>query len=310
MAAKPIIRHLVVSGGGVTGFSYYGILRESAKHGVWQLANIQSMHGTSIGALICVITSLGYDWAILDDYLIKRPWHTVFKIDMSLFMESIQKWGLFNDKEVRELCLPLFKGKDIPIEITMKELYERTNIDLHIYTTELNSFTMVDICHTKYPDWPVVDALFCSMSLPIAFAPNIRNGECYCDGGVFANYPLTQCIRTGVDKDEILGVARKSNTNKAMGDQSNSTFLEYILFVVRKILERFLDNDSTVEIANEFIVVSPPVSIYDIYKAANSMEERLRLIDAGVRCFRETMGIPLDDTDSTPALAESADSLD
>jgi NADH dehydrogenase FAD-containing subunit len=31
------IKHIVVSGGGVTGFSYYGILRESAKQQLWNI---------------------------------------------------------------------------------------------------------------------------------------------------------------------------------------------------------------------------------------------------------------------------------
>ena len=39
---KTTIKHIVISGGGVSGFTAYGILRESHKAGLWDLKNIKS----------------------------------------------------------------------------------------------------------------------------------------------------------------------------------------------------------------------------------------------------------------------------
>ena len=39
------IKHIILSGGGIAGFSYYGALKETAKQGLWDINNIK----TSIG---------------------------------------------------------------------------------------------------------------------------------------------------------------------------------------------------------------------------------------------------------------------
>ena len=41
-----IIRHIVCSGGGVTGFSFYGILKECYFRKIWKLENIETIYGT------------------------------------------------------------------------------------------------------------------------------------------------------------------------------------------------------------------------------------------------------------------------
>ena len=77
-----IIRHIVCSGGGVTGFSFYGILKECYARGIWKVENIQTIYGTSVGSIFAVILALNYDWQTMDDYLIKRPWQNVFKFNL------------------------------------------------------------------------------------------------------------------------------------------------------------------------------------------------------------------------------------
>ena len=67
------IKHIVISGGGPTGFITYGAVRYLSKEKFWDLKNIETIYGSSIGALMGVVFSLGYDWEWLDDYFIKRP---------------------------------------------------------------------------------------------------------------------------------------------------------------------------------------------------------------------------------------------
>ena len=49
-----IIKHLVLSGGGVVGFSFYGLLRETNKKGLWDISNIETIYGTSVGSIISI----------------------------------------------------------------------------------------------------------------------------------------------------------------------------------------------------------------------------------------------------------------
>jgi predicted acylesterase/phospholipase RssA len=93
-----IIRHLVLSGGGFTGFCFYGALRETNIHGFWNIKNINTIHATSVGSLIGVCISMGHDWETLDNYIINRPWNQLFKIDLQAIINSISNRGLFNEQ--------------------------------------------------------------------------------------------------------------------------------------------------------------------------------------------------------------------
>ena len=136
-----IIKHIVLSGGGVTGFSIYGALRESHHSGFWNINNITSIYGTSSGAIISVficLIRLKYDWLDLDNYIINRPWESIFKIDMFSIMNSFEKIGILNIKAIEDIFIPLFKGIDISMSVTMKEFFEINNIEIHIFGSELN----------------------------------------------------------------------------------------------------------------------------------------------------------------------------
>ena len=91
------IKHIVLTGGGVSGFSVYGVLRESHNSGFWNINNIKSIYGTSSGSIISVficLIYLKYEWSELDNYIIKRPWESIFKIDMFSIVNSFEKIGI------------------------------------------------------------------------------------------------------------------------------------------------------------------------------------------------------------------------
>ena len=132
-ALFPTIKHLVISGGGAAGFSYYGVLKQTQIRGLWNTENIKSIYATSAGTIIAVILSLGYDWNTIDDYIVKRPWHKVFKFELSMGLKSILNQGIFDINVLQETFKPLFKGKDIPIDISLLDFYERTNKEIHFF---------------------------------------------------------------------------------------------------------------------------------------------------------------------------------
>ena len=48
---NPIIRHIVIGGGGTTGFMTLGALKFLQENGFWDISNIKSIYGTSIGSI-------------------------------------------------------------------------------------------------------------------------------------------------------------------------------------------------------------------------------------------------------------------
>ena len=167
----------------------------------------------------------------LDNYFIKRPWEKVFKFDLYSIINAFEKKGIFDIKLFEEMISPLLLGMDIQLSITMQEFYDITNIDLHIYATELNKFEIIDISHTTHPEWRVIDAIYSSSTLPIVFSPFIFGEHCYIDGGVLLDYPINKCLNSGAIPDEILGIFKESpeddSTTTMVNEKSN--FFDYFL---------------------------------------------------------------------------------
>ena len=289
-AEQTIIKHIVCSGGGVTGFAFYGAIKESYKQGLWHIDNIKSIYGTSVGSIFAVILTLKYDWDILDDYLIKRPWQNVFKFNLYSIFESLQRRGIFGREAIVDLFLPLFKGKDISIDITMLELYELTQLEIHMFTTDINIFHITDISYKTHPNWKVVDAVYSSCAIPIIFSPFFKDNSCYCDGGLLTNYPLEECINNGAAPEEVIGLCHVYDRQHIEAVSTESSLLDYVMTIIKKLLGKTLSAKSY-NIAKEFRISSPSISIYDIVNTTSDINERIRLIQQGIDCVKTTIAV-------------------
>jgi predicted acylesterase/phospholipase RssA len=279
------IKHIVMSGGGVVGFSFYGALRESNKRGIWNIKDIETIYGTSIGSMFAIIISLNYDWDVIDDYLIKRPWQNIFAFDMQNVFSIFHKRGIFNVKVIEDIFSPLFKGKDISIDVTLKEFFDIVGIEIHLFSVNINNFTLVDFSHKTHPDWRVVDAVYASSGLPILFQPIIRDDMCLSDGGMVSNYPVSNCINNGADPETIFGICRKPIIRLNYNISTESSLFDYILNIFYKTVERVLNNQERPKINHEIYIDCPPLSINDIFDASSKMEERIRLIKFGEESY-------------------------
>lgn len=290
-AETTIIKHIVCSGGGVTGFAFYGAIKESYKQGIWHIDNINTIYGTSVGSIFAVILTLKYDWDTLDDYLIKRPWQNVFKFNLYSIFESLQRRGIFGRETIVDLFLPLFNGKDISIDITMLELYELTQIEVHMFATDINIFHITDISYKTHPNWKVVDAVYSSCAIPIIFSPFFKDNSCYCDGGLLTNYPLKECIDNGAAPEEVIGLCHIYNSEHIESVSVESSLLDYVMTIIKKLLGVTLSANSY-NIAKEFRISSPSISIYDIVNTTSDINERIRLIQQGIDCVKSNCVAP------------------
>lgn len=275
----PTIKHIVLSGGGTVGLSQYGALRESNKKGFWSIENIESIYGISVGCIVGLFICLNFEWDVLDDYLIKRPWQNVINFTMNSLIQSFDSRGILDKKIIEEILLPLFRAKNIDADCTMKDLYEITKIDMHIFVTELNTYKLIDICYKDYPDWKVNDAIYASCCLPLIFKPLLIDTCCYVDGGFIENYPIYQCINNGKSNEEILGIYKNLSYMKTQNVNENSTLFDYISTAFNKIFINYYKHES---IPYEINLDTPPVGLYDIFDFASSKEKRLEMIDYGV----------------------------
>jgi|TARA_B110000967_G_C18889225_1_gene566160 predicted acylesterase/phospholipase RssA len=224
-----MIKHIVINGGGPTGIMCYGALKCLFENKFLQIENIQSVYGTSAGAIIAALILLKYDWATLDDYLLKRPWNKVFKLEPDHFFEMYTSKGLFQFDLVKEFLKPLLTAKDLTEEVTLKEFYEFNGIDFHCFTVEMNSFQKIDLSHTSHPDLPLLKALNMSSAVPILFKPIIDEDKCYVDGSLLDNYPINECISSQkCQPDEILGIKNKWASDEETMINNDMNILQYL----------------------------------------------------------------------------------
>ena len=310
------IKHLVIASGLIYGLSFYGALKECAIQNVYNIDNIETIYATSAGTIVAVLVSLKYDWESIDNYIINRPWHRVFPININTIINAFQSCGILDVGCIRELFLPLFSGREIDIGITMAEFREFTGIDFHFITTRLDTFETFDINALSCPDWTVIDAAYASCAVPILFQPFVKDGVKYADGAFLAKYPIHQCMSDPrvLDEVEILAISlgphyvgekitesepeldseSKDSESKDSSESESIIFspmLHYIYSLLLNLVKKI--SVSKIPITNEIEIIPKEFQLNDIYSAVNSKEEREKLIQMGVdsaRLFSITTG--------------------
>lgn len=282
------IKHLVISGGGPLGLRYLGALEKLERECFWKLDDIESIYGTSIGSIIGAFICLKYDWETLNKYIIERPWNDAFKVNAKQIFDSYYNKGLFDKKLAEIIFKPLLQAKDLELNITLKEFYEYSKIDLHIFVFELNKFETVELSHTTHPDFSLLQALTMSSALPGIFMPTIIDNCCYVDGGVMCNYPLNECLRDHDNKDEILGV--KSSFDKKTDSffrnvsvTSESSLLEYVICLTINSMNFIRDTVKLDNIPNTVrcYVSDNPLTLESIQASINNQDLRRDWLKAG-----------------------------
>jgi predicted acylesterase/phospholipase RssA len=273
------IKHLVISSGGPAGHMMYSILRTLNLKGVWDFKNIKSIYGSSVGSYIAIILALRYDWSVMDDYLIKRPWEKIFvsasgpanssdttdstasalsdaKNKLDYVFRLYNNHGLYGLKEFTETLRPALQGKDIPVNITFQEFYDKTGVEVHFMVTEMNKFQVVDFSYKTHPTQSLVEACYMSCCYPFGFTPIYRDGCCYIDGGIINDYPVNECFNDQkCNVSEILGI-KMLWERKPANLSEKSSVLQFVSTFFNQIKGNLFENRPTKAIPNEVVCVS------------------------------------------------------
>ena len=286
------IKHLVIGGGGPIGLIMYGALKKLHEKKVWDFKNIETIHATSIGGFIALIIILEYDWEWMDDYIIKRPWNKLFDLEnKNLIYSFVNQMGILDHDIIKNSVKPLLLASDLNENITLKELYDYKNIELHLYSTNINTsdfFEKIDISYKTYPDLQLIQALIMSACIPILIKPIYFDNKFYIDGGFVNNFPLNDCLNMNNCNDsEIL--AFKSTTIAFINEhytENNLNVFKYMLRLIAIFINKliFINTNMQQNISNT-IICDVPQNIYNInlwIDILNNIEKRKYLIDIGV----------------------------
>lgn len=202
------IKHISLPGGGPNFPVLYGAVKNLNLNKIWHFKNLESIHCTSCGAIIGIIIiliKLGIPWEDFDNYFINRPWQNSYELTPEMVMGAYKNKGVVNRNYFEIALISLFNTLDIPITISMKEFYQKSNITLHFYVTNFNDMKLENFNHETYPDLQLLDALQATCALPPVIQPLYLNDKMYVDGGFFANNPIKQALDLVKEEKELLG---------------------------------------------------------------------------------------------------------
>ena len=284
------IKHLVISGGGPTLIQALGAIQYVEQQKFIDVSNIETIYGTSAGAILGTLICLKFDWETINDYIIKRPWHEVFPVNIQKIFDAYTKKGIFDIKTVEKIFKPLFSAKDLSLDINLQDFYNYSKIELHFFAFDINEFKIEDISYKTHPNISVIMALQMTCSLPVLVSPVCIDNKCYIDGGIVCNYPLNKCLEL-YNQDEILGIKNQYDKNDSNRVDSNSTMLDFLMSFVFKIIQNMDTGDKQTSIKNEIICKADFLSIDYLKTALYSMDVRKELFNSGTVFAKEFLSL-------------------
>jgi len=301
-----MINTLVMSGGGPVGMQFIGVLQILEDAGIWHRSNIRHIFAVSVGALIAVLIGLDFDWTSISRYVVERPWEIVLtKLNLDNLLEAFTACGIVNHDYYNLFFKPFFDAKDLSMEVTMLEFYRMCGIHFHFYSVDVNTFQQVEISHETFPDLPILKALQMTSAVPMIIAPVILGDQCFLDGGLHCNYPIEECLRTGIDPQEILGIAKldedkpdespSQQQKKPHAITSDTNYLSYIaklLFLTIYNGKSYTRAEDVVgKIPREIILRGEALSLQLFGDAMMKKEMRDQYVEKGRECAHEFLGI-------------------
>jgi predicted acylesterase/phospholipase RssA len=274
------IKHLVISGGGPILIQILGAIQHLEKNNIVKMNELESIYGTSAGAIIGILICLKFDWETINDYIIKRPWHDVFPIKVQNIFDAYTKKGIFDIKTIEKCFKPLLDAKDISMDINLEDFYKITKIELHVFSFEINEYKIQDISHLTHPKLSLMTAVQMTCAIPILITPVCFDDKCYIDGGMACNYPLNYCIESGKLPDEILAFKNKYKDEKAK-IANDSTMIDFLLGFIFKAVFSINTDHTQSKIKNEVICDVTYLTIEILKNALSNIDVRRDLFNQG-----------------------------
>jgi len=278
-----MIKHIVLAAGGYKGLNILGVLYELSKQKFYDIENIETIYGTSVGSYVGILLCLKIDWEDLLEYFINRPWHKSIKVP--LLTDVFSDKG-FIDASIFSISLEnLLLSKDLSLNTTFQELYNYSKIELHIFTVEVQDFKLIDISYKTHPNMKIIEGIHQSSSIPYIFKPSWYNHNYYIDGGILNNYPLDKCIKGGANIEEILGIKFiKNKVYEIKKITQESNILEFSRHLHNKLIDmcrKYIKNDNN-DLKNEInIPTKVPTNIEECLKLIKETESRKEYIEYG-----------------------------
>lgn len=228
-----MINTLIFSGGGINGFYFVGALDKLIEKNIIDFKNVKYLLGCSVGSIISLFINLNYSIHFIKKLCLKLNLLNLLEIEEDIItpIDLLNYNGLFYIDTIKTLLENLLYEKYKIKQITFKDLYDKTNIELTIKVFNYTKNKEEHINYINYPDYSVIDIICASCSIPFIFKMYKYNKNYYLDGGIVEKVPDYSDEKY---KDNIM-LCTIDNT-KTMNNSDN--FIGYINDIIEIITKK------------------------------------------------------------------------
>lgn len=173
---------LVLSGGGVHGFSMLGALSQLQADGL-AMSDVEVLVGTSAGSLVAALMALGRSPREAMNKATKTPLLSRLQLNIDGFMSG--RLGLDSGQGLEHLI-----DEALECNMTFEELKESTGKTLVVVVTSVHDQKAVYLSHETSPKCSINTAVKMSCCVPLLFDCVRYEGGLYVDGGLTNNFAV------------------------------------------------------------------------------------------------------------------------
>ena len=269
-------KRLVLSGGGVKVIATVGALLHLEKLGY--LKACREICGVSAGAWLGFLMAVGYPLRKIYTLVKELDFSVIRNVSTESILGFPELFGIDNGSKLSNFLDSLMRHvlqKDPAM--TFADLQAAGGLTFRCWATDLATQKPREFSFQTTPSVKILDALRCSMALPLYFTPGLDpiTGHLLGDGAIMANLPL--CHLTPEEIQHSLSLAFvKSNDPEVTKNPSN--VMQFTVSIMRcltssrmkKMMEDYKDK-----------ILLIPVDEYPSWNFELSREDRSMLIKRG-----------------------------
>ena len=279
-----MIKSIVLSGGNYLGLIELGLLQNLLEQKFLKIDEIEKLYGTSIGGFVCTLLCLNIHFDDLCEYFEKRPWHKILDLDQSVFTDFFFKKGIIKKEIFEKTFKNLLESVNLSLNITLKEFYDYSKKELHLFSIRISDFTLTDISYKTHPELHLIDAVFMTCSLPFIFQPISYENEYYIDGGLLCNCPLEYALENS-EHSEVLCIMFSYDTRDGhknfFTNFEEKNVIEYNFYLYLTILQKMYKFVKAPDKVTQIIVETEHTNLQHAVDALFNSDERVKYINIG-----------------------------
>ncbi len=286
-------RYLVMGPGGIRGFYMLGALSRFNREGI--LSSVEGYSGSSVGALISLLTVVGYqpseicsmaaDASLFTDFFSARLGEKISEIR--------ENHGLLSTDNVRSILERAVVSR-LGREPTLLELYNITGKELYLTTYNMTLGRTEYLSYRSHPSLSVVTAALLSMSIPYLFYQARLNGHLCVDGGLTDPLPIQPFVGRGT----ILAIYIKTTISELPTDSEIAKLTKRIQKIIQAPMAEL--RDRTIRGADESVkFVELGSTTLDTTGLSSSVIDRAHMYVEGWHTVNSILGAGIRDNTDT-----------